>query len=152
MFDSKKGASWDMCCESADCWGLDKPAVIAELPALSEHFSADQMLECSSANGFAGSLFWAFNDPSFPLAPALPALENFTATRSEGTSFDALLSWLDRLPVSSGSAAANEVAALESRASAAARSLSGGQLVGNEISSGSSRGGKARKARRRLRL
>merc|ERR1712086_1054340 len=50
MFDSKKGASWDMCCESADCWGLDKPAVIVELPALSEHFSADQMLECSSAN------------------------------------------------------------------------------------------------------
>ncbi len=60
-----------MCSESADWWGLDKPTVVAELPASSEHFSTEQMLECSSANGFAGNLFWAFNDPAFPLAPAL---------------------------------------------------------------------------------
>ena len=123
MFDPKKVSSWDICSESTDWWGLDKPTVVAELPASSEHFSTDQMLDCSSANGFAGNLFWAFNDPAFPLAPALPALENFTATRSEVTSFHALLMWLDRLPVSSGSAAANEVVALESRASVAARSL-----------------------------
>ena len=113
-----------MCSESADWWGLDKPTVVAELPASSEHFSTEQMLECSSANGFAGNLFWAFNDPAFPLAPALPALENFTAARSEVTSFHALLMWLEHLPpVSSGSAAANEVVALESLTPAAARSL-----------------------------
>ena len=113
-----------MCSEPADWWGLDKPTVVAELPASSEHFSTEQMLECSSANGFAGNLFWAFNDPAFPLAPALPALENFTAARSEVTSFHALLMWLDHLPpVSSGSAAANEVVALESLTPAAARSL-----------------------------
>ena len=113
-----------MCSESADWWGLDKPTVVAELPASSEHFSTEQMLECSSANGFAGNLFWAFNDPAFPLAPALPALENFTAARSEVTSFHALLMWLDHLPpISSGSAAANEVVALESLTPAAARSL-----------------------------
>ena len=124
MFDPKKVSSWDMCSESADWWGLDKPTVVAELPASSEHFSAEQMLECSSANGFAGNLFWAFNDPAFPLAPALPALENFTAARSEVTSFHALLMWLDHLPpVSSGSAAANEVVALESLTPAAATSL-----------------------------
>lgn len=124
MFDPKNVSSWDMCSESAGWWGLDKPTVVAELPASSEHFSTEQMLECSSANGFAGNLFWAFNDPAFPLAPALPALENFTAARSEVTSFHALLMWLDHLPpVSSGSAAANEVVALESLTPAAARSL-----------------------------
>ena len=124
MFDPKRVSSWDMCSESADWWGLDKPTVVAELPASSEHFSTEQMLECSSANGFAGNLFWAFNDPAFPLAPALPALENFTAARSEVTSFHALLMWLDHLlPVSSGPAAANEVVALESLTPAAARSL-----------------------------
>ena len=124
MFDPKKVSSWDMCSESADWWGLDKPTVVAELPASSEHFSTEQMLECSSANGFAGNLFWAFNDPAFPPAPALPALENFTAARSEVTSFHALLMWLDHLPpVSSGSAAANEVVALESLTPAAATSL-----------------------------
>ena len=124
MFDPKRVSSWDMCSESADWWGLDKPTVVAELPASSEHFSTEQMLECSSASGFAGNLFWAFNDPAFPLAPALPALENFTAARSEVTSFHALLMWLDHLPpVSSGSAAANEVVALESLTPAAARSL-----------------------------
>ena len=124
MFDPKRVSSWDMCSESADWWGLDKPTVVAELPASSEHFSTEQMLECSSANGFAGNLFWAFNDPAFPLAPALPALEKFTAARSEVTSFHALLMWLDHLPpVSSGSAAANEVVALESLTPAAARSL-----------------------------
>ena len=124
MFDPKKVSSWDMCSESVGWWGLDKPTVVAELPASSEHFSTEQMLECSSANGFAGNLFWAFNDPAFPLAPALPALEKFTAARSEVTSFRALLMWLDHLlPVSSGSAAANEVVALESLTPAAARSL-----------------------------
>jgi len=124
MFDPKKVSSWDMCSESVGWWGLDKPTVVAELPASSEHFSTEQMLECSSANGFAGNLFWAFNDPAFPLAPALPALENFTAARSEVTSFRALLMWLDHLPpVSSGFAAANEVVALESLTPAAARSL-----------------------------
>ena len=124
MFDPKKVSSWDMCSESVDWWGLDKPTVVAELPASSEYFSTEQMLECSGANGFAGNLFWAFNDPAFPLAPALPALENFTAARGEVTSFHALLVWLDRLPpVSSGSAAANEVVALESLTPAAARSL-----------------------------
>ena len=129
MFDKTGASSWDMCSKPADWWGLDKPTVVAELPASSAHFSAGQMLECSSANGFAGNLFWAFNDPAFPLTPALPAIENFTHTRSDVTSYHALLAALDRLPVSSGSAAANEVAALESRASAAARSLSGSQLV-----------------------
>ena len=124
MFDPKKVSSWDMCSESVDWWGLDKPTVVAELPDSSEHFSTEQMLECSSANGFAGNLFWAFNDPAFPLAPALPALENFTAACGEVTSFHALLMWLDRRPpVSSGSAAANEVVALESLTPSAARSL-----------------------------
>ena len=112
-----------MCSESTDWWGLDKPTVVGEMPPSSEHFSQDQLMGCSSANGYSGYSLWAFNDHGFPLAPALPALENFTATHREVTSFHALLMWLDRLPVSSGSAAANEVVALESRASVAARSL-----------------------------
>lgn len=109
-----------MCSESTDWWGLDKPTVVAELPASSEHFSTDQMLDCSSANGFAGNLFWAFNDPAFPLAPALPALENFTATHREVTSFHALLMWLDRLAAADSAASESTRAGVLRRYSIAA--------------------------------
>ncbi|EOD06405.1 hypothetical protein EMIHUDRAFT_219295 [Emiliania huxleyi CCMP1516] len=76
----------------AEAWALDKPTVIAELPASSAHYSAAQLLSCSSDNGFAGDLFWAYNDASFPLDKAVvPAMKDVAAAHADATSYSALL-------------------------------------------------------------
>lgn len=89
---------YDMCRVPLSHWGLDKPTVVAELPATSTHYTAAQMLNCSLAHGFAGDLFWALNDPAFPLAPALTALKAFVAAHPKETTFAALVAWLNALP------------------------------------------------------
>ena len=106
-----------MCRKPASYWGLDKPAVVAELPATSSHYSAAQMLACSKTNGFAGDLFWALNDPDFPLDAALSALAAFTSSHPELTTFESLLAWLESLPAPS----APVTTQVESAAAAAAR-------------------------------
>ena len=91
--------SWgyDPCRLEAEAWALDKPTVIAELPASSAHYSAAQLLSCSSDNGFAGDLFWAYNDASFPLDKAVPAMKDVAAAHADATSYSALLKWLGAL-------------------------------------------------------
>lgn len=88
---------YDPCRLKAAAWGLDKPVVVAELPASSTHYTAAKMLSCAQANGFAGDLFWAYNDPSFPIGPALSALKDYTAAHHD-TTYSALLAWLKALP------------------------------------------------------
>lgn len=76
-------------------WGIDdKAVVVGELPTTSAHYNAEGMLECALDNGFAGDMFWAVNDPSFPFAPALAALSGFSAAHASRTSYPALLTWL----------------------------------------------------------
>ena len=111
MYDPSWG--YDMCREPASHWKLDKPTVIAELPATSSHYTAAQMLNCSRAHGYAGDLFWAVNDPAFPLAPALRALAAFAAAHPAQTSFDALVAWLGQLPAPSVSVPLAQVEAGE---------------------------------------
>ena len=95
MYDPSWG--YDPCRLKAEAWALDKPTVIAELPASSAHYSAAQLLSCSSDNGFAGDLFWAYNDASFPLGKAVPAMKDFAAAHKDATSYSALLKWLGAL-------------------------------------------------------
>ena len=95
MYDPSWG--YDPCRLKAEAWALDKPTVIAELPASSAHYSAAQLLSCSSDNGFAGDLFWAYNDASFPLDKAVPAMKDFAAAHKDATSYSALLKWLGAL-------------------------------------------------------
>jgi len=92
MFDPSWG--YDPCREPLSYWGVDKPTVVAELPASSQHYSPSEMLRCAQANGFSGDLFWAYNDPGFPLDQALPALSNFTRAQPALTSYANLLLWL----------------------------------------------------------
>ena len=115
---------YDMCRVPLSHWGVDKPTVVAELPATSSHYTAAQMLNCSLEHGFAGDLFWALNDPAFPLAPALTALKAFVAAHPKETTFAALVAWLKALPKPSamdeeegteGSAAAAAEAVVETR-------------------------------------
>jgi hypothetical protein len=87
-------------------WGLDKPTVVGEVGTTSTHYSNAEMLDKHAANGFAGDLFWALNDPSFPYDSALSALSSFSAAHSSRTSHAALLAWLRSLRSSHASAAA----------------------------------------------
>jgi hypothetical protein len=59
MYDA--GWGYDPCREDVSYWGLDKPTVVAELPADSAHYTATQMIDCAYANGFYGDMFWAYN-------------------------------------------------------------------------------------------
>ena len=93
MYDPSWG--YDPCRVPLAHWGItDKPTVVGELPASSKHYSSSEMLACASLNGYAGDLFWALNDPSFPLEPALPALANFTSAQPERTAYASLVAWL----------------------------------------------------------
>ena len=85
----------DPCREPLSYWGnVDKPTIVAELPATCPHYSASNMLSCALTNGFSGDLFWALNDPHFPLGPALSAITNITRREPVRTSYESLLSWL----------------------------------------------------------
>merc|ERR1711988_1427543 len=73
-------------------WKLDRPTVVAEIPPTSQFYSVSEVLEKSSANGFQGLLFWAYNDPSFSIGPVLAPLKSF-ATQHKAT-YAAILAWL----------------------------------------------------------
>ena len=92
MFNPSWG--YDPCRESTSYWALDKPTVVGELPAASEHYSASAMMACAEKNGFMGDMFWAYNDPGLPLAPALPALRAFAKAHGATASYSALSAWL----------------------------------------------------------
>jgi len=86
---------YDPCREHVGYWGLDKPTVVAELPATSTHYTAAAMLDCAYVNGFAGDLYWAYKpSPQFPIAPAYAALANFSAAHPALTAHSTLLIWL----------------------------------------------------------
>jgi hypothetical protein len=73
-------------------WKLDKPTAVAEIPPSSDHYTVQQLLDVSTANGFKGLLFWAYNDPDFDITPAIAPLKSYA--QSQGASYDALLSWM----------------------------------------------------------
>jgi len=102
---------YDPCREPIAYWGLDKPTVVAELPATSSHYTAAAMLGCAHANGFAGDLFWAYKpSPQFPIAPAYAALRNFTTAHAALTAHSTLLAWLQARRREHGSAAQSPIA------------------------------------------
>eukprot|EP00662_Eupelagonemidae_sp_cell21_P054376 gene54376-8505_t len=72
-------------------WQLDKPAVIGELPAHSQHYSVEETLTKSIANGFAGLMFWAYNDDANPVATAIAPLRDFA--KAHGATYDAQKAW-----------------------------------------------------------
>jgi len=78
-------------------WGLDKPTVVAELPFTSNHYTISQMLDGMTSNGFKGAMFWAYNDPSFPVTDAaLQTIKSFSSSQS--ASYDAIINWLSFTP------------------------------------------------------
>lgn len=52
---------YDPCREDVSYWGLDKPTIVAELPADSIYYTSSEMIECAFNNGFYGDMFWAYN-------------------------------------------------------------------------------------------
>ena len=86
------------CQERANFWNLDKPLVYAELPAhIHSHVDryAAELTECALRNGFAGVLFWAYNDPGYKLLDAIDVVANATRRLGSGVaSFEAVVAWL----------------------------------------------------------
>ena len=60
MYDPSWG--YTPCREDVNYWLLDKPTVVGELPAFSDYYTAEELINCSFANGFAGTLFWSYSD------------------------------------------------------------------------------------------
>lgn len=78
-------------------WGLDKPTVVGELPAKSDHYSVEQMLDGMTANGFKGVLFWAYNDPASPVPDAaIQMLKAFSS--KQAASYQKVIDWLSFTP------------------------------------------------------
>lgn len=73
-------------------WELDRPTVVGEIPSKSKYYSVEQMLTSSTSNGFKGAMFWAYNDPSFDVTPALAPLKAYAKNHS--ATYDAILAWL----------------------------------------------------------
>lgn len=92
MYNEQWG--YDPCREDTAYWQLDKVTVVGELPANSQKYSAPAMMACALKNGFAGDMFWAFNDPNFPVEPAAEALRQFRAAHPDVASYGALRQWL----------------------------------------------------------
>jgi len=90
MYNSNSG--YDPMRADVDHWELDKPTVVAEIPPTSSHYTVQETLDVSSANGFKGVMFWAYNDASFDITPVLMPLKSFSKT--QGAGYDALLSWM----------------------------------------------------------
>ena len=63
------------------------------MPADSTKHPAAALLACATQQGFAGGLFWAFNDPSHPLGAGVAALKAFSAAHP-ADSYAALVAWL----------------------------------------------------------
>merc|ERR1712039_582416 len=62
------------------------------IPPKSDYYSVQQMLSNSTSNGFMGALFWAYNDPSFDVSPALAPLKAYAS--QHGATYKAILDWL----------------------------------------------------------
>lgn len=92
MYDPDWG--YDPCRKPVSYWQLDKPVVVGELPANSMKYTTAAMMDCALSNGFAGDMFWAFNDPAFPIEPAADALRAFRSAHADIASYEALRSWL----------------------------------------------------------
>jgi hypothetical protein len=94
MYNDRWG--YDPCRQNATVayWKLDKPTVVGELMATSKHYTSSQMLKCAFDHGFIGDMFWAYNDPKFPVAAALPALKESAAQHSDISSYATLIAWL----------------------------------------------------------
>lgn len=93
MFNTDWG--YDPMMRNTSFWQLeDKMTVVAEMPASSSHYKVDQLLQLPASNGFSGTMFWAYNDPQFPVAPAVPAMAAFAKQMGQRATFGALCSWL----------------------------------------------------------
>ena len=76
-------------------WGqTDKIVVVGECPPKSDHYTAEELVSKPFQNGFRGTLFWAFNDPSFPIATAIDAMNEFAKSHSNETGYHVLLVWM----------------------------------------------------------
>merc|ERR1712070_1204286 len=73
-------------------WKLDRPVVVAEMPAKSSHYSVTDLMQKSTGNGFKGVMFWAFNDPSNPVGAAISPLKSFASDHK--VTYSAILAWL----------------------------------------------------------
>lgn len=98
MYDESWG--YDPCREPTFYWQLDKPTVVGELPATSDHYDAAGMIDCAFSNGFYGDMFWAYNDDGFSVDPALVPLSDFAIAHSDISSFKNLVDFIDSLPIS----------------------------------------------------
>lgn len=95
MYNEQWG--YDPMRKNTSYWGLDKPTVVAELPAVSTHYSTQQMLDGMTTNGFKGALFWAYNDPALPVPDAaLQTMKTFSAQQS--ASYNKIIDWLSFTP------------------------------------------------------
>jgi len=99
FYDWMVNPSWgyDPCRGNVSYWGMDKPVVIAELPPTSSYYSASVMMNCALSGGFVGDMFWAYNDPAFAYAVALPSLQAFAHNYDSIASFGAVVTWLRRV-------------------------------------------------------
>eukprot|EP00040_Diaphanoeca_grandis_P021992 m.117655 g.117655 ORF g.117655 m.117655 type:complete len:369 (-) comp28594_c0_seq1:52-1158(-) len=77
-------------------WGLtDKLVVVGEIPTTSTHYSPTVMLKQSTENGFRGTLFWAYNDPSFPDGAAGAPMLAFAKEMGQNASYATLITYLE---------------------------------------------------------
>lgn len=58
------------CQADASYWELDKPVVFGEFPDHTHGATTREIMRCLYENGFAGGMFWAYNDNGTPLVDA----------------------------------------------------------------------------------
>merc|ERR1712137_422122 len=91
MYNDQWG--YDPMRKSVQYWGLDKPTVVAEIPPTSTHYTLDAELDTMASNGFAGVMYWAYNDPSFQITDTL--LQKLKSkAQQKGASYQAVVDWL----------------------------------------------------------
>jgi hypothetical protein len=98
-YDWMHDPSWgyDPCRENTAYWKLDKVTMVGELPSdAGTYYTPDQFMNCSYNNGFAGTMYWAYN-ADWPLSSALPALNNFYNAHQSISTYQALVNWAKSL-------------------------------------------------------
>jgi len=98
-YDWMHDPSWgfDPCRANTTYWKLDKVTMVGELPSdAGSFYTPEQFMNCSYANGFTGTMYWAYN-ADWPLTSALPALNNFYNAHQSVSTYSALVAWAKSL-------------------------------------------------------
>jgi len=94
-YDWMHDPSWgfDPCRANTTYWKLDKVTMVGELPSdAGTYYSPEQFMNCSYANGFTGTMYWAYN-ADWPLPSAYSGLNNFYNAHQSIASYSALVTW-----------------------------------------------------------